>query len=242
MWLDACDRCRSAQASFPAWRSHGLPLHAGMAADESIAQRIKRSGVGLLQPTDGLAGLHTIMAALADPHAASAQVAAVPVDWQVLLRATPGRMPAFFADVTAGLQLPSAEPAGAAGRAKRGRGPARSRRRAGAPAHTHTAAAVSEEAVRSAVVEATTSILGAEVSPAQPLMEAGLDSLGKQGGSSSSTNGTCAHPSNQCTRPPPSKLLQVRWSCAMLWEHGLAWSFLPPSSLTTPAWQRSPAT
>lgn len=156
-----------------------------MAADASIAQRIKRSGVGLLQPVDGLAGLHTIMASLADPHAASALVAAVPVDWQVLLRATPGRVPAFFAEVTAGLQLPSTEPTGAGRRAREARRPASSRRRAGAPPRgsgTRAAAAVPEEAVRAAVVEAATSILGAEVSPAQPLMEAGLDSLGTQRG------------------------------------------------------------
>lgn len=163
-----------------------------MAADAAIAQRAKRTGLGLLQPAAGLAALHAIMTA--QHGVALPLVAAVPADWAILLRASKGAAPHFFADMAGD---PAAVPGNAAAASADGAlldGSAsepqpslpagrRIRRRSGAAAaqQQQTAPqprAASVEAVQAAVLEAARGILGAEVSPAQPLMEAGLDSLG----------------------------------------------------------------
>ena len=159
-----------------------------MAADEAIVQRAKRTGMGLIEPLSGLACLHTIMSAVAEPFAAATLVSAVPADWSVLLRGSKGAVPNFFADVAP--QLPTVEADTAASatpsktvtsrRSRRQQAtPKRSSRRtAAAAAAAEQQPAVSAEAVQAAVAEVTRSILGTEVAPAQPLMEAGLDSLG----------------------------------------------------------------
>jgi hypothetical protein len=167
-----------------------------MAADEAIAQRAKRTGLGLIDPLAGLSGLYAIMTSLADPYAAAALVAAVPVDWQVLLRASKGSVPNFFADMEAPAQQQLEAPAAVGGSRKSGaaaaarhrkahrsaRGAARAagRRQVAADEQEKSqVAAVSGEAVQAAVLDVTRSILGAEVAPGQPLMDAGLDSLGE---------------------------------------------------------------
>ena len=174
-----------------------------MAADEAIAQRAKRTGLGLIDPVAGLSGLYAIMSSLADPYAATALVAAVPVDWQVLLRASKGSVPNFFADMEVPAQQQLEAPAAAAAapafggsrksgataaarsrkahRSARGAARAAGRRQAAADEQQQQpqVAAVSGEAVQAAVLDVTRSILGAEVAPGQPLMDAGLDSLGE---------------------------------------------------------------
>ena len=164
-----------------------------MAADEAITQRAKRTGLGLIDPLAGLSGLYAIMTSLADPYAAAALVAAVPVDWQVLLRASKGSVPNFFADMEAPAQQQLEAPAAVGGsrksaaarhrkahRSARGAARAAGRRQVAADEQEKSqVAAVSGEAVQAAVLDVTRSILGAEVAPGQPLMDAGLDSLGE---------------------------------------------------------------
>ena len=173
-----------------------------MAADEAITQRAKRTGLGRIDPLAGLSGLYAIMTSLADPYAAAALVAAVPVDWQVLLRASKGSVPNFFADMEVPAQQQLEAPAAAAAapafggsrksgaaaaarsrkahRSARGAARAAGRRQVAADEQEKSqVAAVSGEAVQAAVLDVTRSILGAEVAPGQPLMDAGLDSLGE---------------------------------------------------------------
>lgn len=59
---------------------------AGMAANDKVMQRARRSGVGVLQPYLGLDGLRTVMATGLQPHVTSSLVAVVPFDWTVLLK------------------------------------------------------------------------------------------------------------------------------------------------------------
>ena len=173
-----------------------------MAADEAVAQRARRTGLALIDPQLGLSGLHTVMSTLASPYAAAALVAAVPVEWGVLLRASKGAVPFFFADLApeSKPQLPSSQPqpqllrlaaeqtSKISGRHRRdmaqqraGSSRHRSRRhqRLEQPVEASASAGLSEESVQAAVLDVTASILGAQVAPTQPLMEAGLDSLGK---------------------------------------------------------------
>ena len=145
-----------------------------MAADAVVARRVQRTGLALLQPAAGLAGLHTVLSALANPHAAAALVAVVPVDWSIILRASDGSSPpAFFEDVAA--EVPSTASSDAGGPAVGSQLPA-AIEAAVLPA---AASLATTEAVHAAVLEAARSILGATLLPDQPLMEAGLDSLGE---------------------------------------------------------------
>lgn len=154
-----------------------------MAADDAIAQRARRTGLGLLQPLSGLQGLYTIMSSLANPSALVPLVSAAPVNWQVLLRASHGGVPSFFADMAPEASAPP--PAHLAGKPartgthKRPQAVRKAKHGGQRRASTTELAAVSEAAVLEAVMDATRGILGSDVAPAQPLMEAGLDSLGE---------------------------------------------------------------
>jgi len=160
---------------------------AGMAADAAIAQRAKRTGLGLLQPDAGLAALHAIMAGT-EQAAGVALVAAVPADWGVLMRASTGGVPHFFADMAGESSTAQAEAAAAGEGAALDSSAQPPHQPAGRHIRRHVRAtqrqppapqpAASLEAVQAAVLEAARGILGAEVSLSQPLMEAGLDSLG----------------------------------------------------------------
>ena len=147
-----------------------------MAADVAIAQRAKRTGLGLLQPATGLAALHAIMSA-EQQRILPPLVAAVPANWAVLLRARQGgAVLHFFADVAPdSAALPTAAAAAAAEPAPQPTKQGARRRRQQLPA---SQPAASVEAVQAAVMEAARGILGGDVSAGQPLMEAGLDSLG----------------------------------------------------------------
>ena len=137
-----------------------------MADDVIVRRRVQRTGLALLQPADGLAGLSAVLSLLCDPHAAAPVAAVVPVDWSTFLRpaAGPGSAPAFFAEV----QPPGPATHGgqqAALQAGQALGPPQ--------------APVSEAAMQAVVLEVAQSVLGFAPPPDQPLMEAGLDSLSK---------------------------------------------------------------
>lgn len=78
---------------------------AGMAADEAIAARVKRTGLGLITPATGLSALAMILSSTADPAAeCCAVLAAVPFAWPTLLKPHPGHIiPSFFAEFQAGV-------------------------------------------------------------------------------------------------------------------------------------------
>ena len=193
----------------------------GMAADEAVAQRAARTGLGLIAPAPGLDALRSLLlsrsrgsgggAPLGLTPAAS-PLAAVPVNWSVLLRAGRGAAPPFFfGDVAPEQQQQpaapaavAAAPAAAAGTGRRGAtpggGPSWGRRQRPRQQHPHrqrstrsagqgagegeggqpSSTAASAELLASGVAEVARQILGAQVAPGQPLMEAGLDSLGEQ--------------------------------------------------------------
>ena len=151
-----------------------------MAADEAVAQRAKRTGLGLLPPLLGLDGLAAIMHSMQQPLRSAPLVAAVPVDWATLLRASQGSVPHFFAEFALVRAQLEAGPAPAGAKQRRTRPGVRSRRAPAASSRVAAAPgeAASAEVLTLAVLEVARRILGADVAPAQPLMEAGLDSLG----------------------------------------------------------------
>ena len=57
---------------------------AGMAANDLVMQRVRRTGVGVLQPGQGLDALCGMTASLATGGALTTTLAAVPFDWPVL--------------------------------------------------------------------------------------------------------------------------------------------------------------
>ena len=144
-----------------------------MADDVVVRRRVERTGLGLLQPADGLAGLSAVLSALCAPHAAVPVAAVVPVDWRILLKTAVehGSVPAFFAEVAPAV-LP-AHRRSTTPRSSHQRVPRFTLTLAGAPA-----APATEAAVQAVVLEVAQSVLGYAPPPDQPLMEAGLDSLG----------------------------------------------------------------
>ncbi len=159
-----------------------FPILAGMAANDVVAQRVKRSGMGLLNPIHGLSVFHSIMTsgALASP------IAAIPVDWQVLLKGASRRIPAFFDEV---LPADAAESTPAQNIAH-SKVLAEQRHmktelqslevtlQPRQPTEMRQQAAMTAQAVQPAVAELVQCIIGQTVAPTLPLMEAGLDSLG----------------------------------------------------------------
>lgn len=150
-----------------------------MADDAVVRRRVQRTGLILLHPADGLAGLSTVLSALCDPHTAAPVAAVVPVDWSTFLRpsAVAGSVPAFFAEVAAeaaATAVPTSSPAAAPRNSQQ---PAT--HEAPALPDPHPAAApATEAAIQAVVLEVAHSVLGVAPQPDQPLMEAGLDSLG----------------------------------------------------------------
>ncbi len=59
---------------------------AGMAASEVVMKRVKRTGVGIIQPDLGLDALASILATGLQPHALTDKIAVVPFDWEVMLK------------------------------------------------------------------------------------------------------------------------------------------------------------
>lgn len=142
----------------------------------------------LLTPDVGLAALHTIMTSLVEPYALTSLVAVVAVAWKVLLRGAQGSVPGFFAQMAAEVQRRQARASllssdrSASGEFGAGEWEdAHDNEQHGTDdTHVHSSTtAISKEVVQDTVLSVIRDILGADVEPDRPLMEAGLDSLGE---------------------------------------------------------------
>ena len=136
-----------------AWAGAGMAVQ-----DASTAARLERLGMGLVSISSGLQALAAAVVS-SSSGGGSGVLAAVPFRWQQFVAATRKPLPHLFA---------AYNPAGAARRDSQGA--------VAAPAG-HLAS-VDAAVVQAAVQEAVRSILGADVSDSEPLMAAGLDSLG----------------------------------------------------------------
>jgi hypothetical protein len=149
---------------------------AGMAArDPQTAARLARLGMGLIAPQQGLAALEGALAALGGGGGGGpatpppqAVVAAVPFKWAAFL-ASRQPLPGFFSEFAP--HLPAPRDAAQRAAARRG---SRRWRGAGAPSGGGAAA----PALEAVVGEAAASVLGRRVAADEPLVAAGLDSLG----------------------------------------------------------------
>lgn len=176
-WLDA---------AAPAAQTAGLPCvsvqfgawaGAGMAGrDAQTAARAARLGLALLTPEQALSALALAVRSVQQEAAAvPAVLAAVPITWEPFLRHLPQPISSFFSDFFA-----TGPDAAAAGAAAPPEAAALQLQHTAAAAATAASvdAAATEQQVSEAVGDAVSSILGAEVGPDEPLMAAGLDSLG----------------------------------------------------------------
>ena len=143
---------------------------AGMAAgDASTASRIERTGMALVLPHQGMAVLQTLLV----PREHASALMAAPVlaanafVWDKFLRRFGSALPPFFAEFADSTSpaaasvggIPAGHPLGGSGR------------------HGLSAAA-RKAAVLAQVQDAVRSIIGSDISADEPLMAAGLDSLG----------------------------------------------------------------
>jgi hypothetical protein len=173
-WLDAA--APAAQASgmpcvsvqFGAWAGAGM---AGR--DAQTAARAARLGMALLTREQALSALALVVRSVQQEAAAvPAVLAAVPITWEPFLRHLPQPVSSFFSNfVATGSDAAAAAPPEAT---------ALQLQQTAAAAATAASvdAAATEQQVSEAVGDAVSSILGAEVGPYEPLMAAGLDSLG----------------------------------------------------------------
>jgi hypothetical protein len=152
-----------------AWAGGGMA-----AADAQTAARVERMGMSLISPAAGLAALEAALSSItATPSAApqaAATVAAIPFNWPTFMARQQGGPAASFLSEFAGAA--AAVPVSAAGR------PTRRRRTAAAQGPRGAAAAASSEALQAQVSDAVATILGRGVASDEPLVAAGLDSLG----------------------------------------------------------------
>jgi acyl carrier protein len=154
--LDAAAQCAQQAGSTTVSVQWGAWAGAGMAAaDISTSKRLERLGMGLIPIATGLQALAAAASGIAFR---TAVLAAVPFRWRQFVAAARKPLPQLFAayDPSSVARQPS---------------------QAAAARHTGLPA-VDIETVQAAVLEAVRSILGAQVDTSQPLMAAGLDSLG----------------------------------------------------------------
>jgi NADPH:quinone reductase-like Zn-dependent oxidoreductase/NADP-dependent 3-hydroxy acid dehydrogenase YdfG len=135
---------------------------AGMAAtDASTAARVARSGMALLQPAQGLAALSDALCMLANSSISRSAVAAVPFRWGAFFKSAQQMQEPLFREFAEQQELPGvATPAA---------GPTRRSAAAGVQA---------PEQLQAQVQAAVAGILGRVVAADEPLVAAGLDSLG----------------------------------------------------------------
>jgi hypothetical protein len=149
-----------------AWAGGGMA-----AADAQTAARVERMGMSLISPAAGLAALESALSSISTTSTTALQpaatVAAVPFNW-------PTFMPRQLGGPAELLLSEFAAEAAAAAVPTR---PTR-RRRAAAQRPSAAAAAVPSEALQSQVADAVSAILGRSVAVDEPLVAAGLDSLG----------------------------------------------------------------
>lgn len=177
-----------------------------MAATDTIVQRAARSGLGLIPPDQGLAGLHGMMQYV-NLAASATRLAAIQVDWSVLLRG-PSKAPSFFdefgaqrsglATLTVAPTLPSSS-----------KGPL-------------LTCKDTVGGIEDALLEILCQVTGqGDPSPSRPFMDAGLDSLGEEHTS------ICRCEFQVCMDVAETALacVQGRWSFEMRPTKNLARSF-----------------
>lgn len=147
----------------------------GMAATNTAVHRaMQRSGVGMLQPAQGLAVLQQLAAAL--PTNAPAHVAAIPFAWQQFMQAPRNAAAFFYAEHQQEAQQPDECPL-------RLLPASNAAAQLGRPAALAAATAPPPlEHVLQQVLDAVAGIHGSAVDPQQALVQAGLDSLGEREG------------------------------------------------------------
>ena len=176
-WLDAAAQRAQQAGGVAASVQWGAWAGAGMAAnDASTAARVARTGMALLAPSQGLAVLEALLVPAQQSRAAApapAVLAATPFVWDTLMQRFAGEHPpAFFSEF-------ALEAAAASGSTASGSSNSRGRSARGKPAVVSgVSAADRKAAVLAQVQDAARGILGADVGPEEPLMAAGLDSLG----------------------------------------------------------------
>ena len=140
-------------------------------AKDAVLARLKRLGQGFLQPSAGLAAMQAVLHSMATDSPSTAVIAVNPFDWPTYTAAmTP--VPYFFTQLAA-----SADTSATAAASVDGHSNAVVAGMAGSVA-TVRAPALSHEVVSAQVQTALQSILGESVGLEEPLMSAGLDSLG----------------------------------------------------------------
>ena len=177
------------------------------AANAATAKAVERLGMGMIAPDQGVGAIQALLL-LRGGAALPAVTAAVPFRWGRFIQrlgagAVPPMFEAFAAEAAAEAPLPEAAPAavaddsdaeieeGSSGRRRRQAAAPASRRRgaarrpAKAPAAATAAAApdaaAHKEYMVAQVQAAVSSVLGSTVGLEDPLMAAGLDSLGSGG-------------------------------------------------------------
>jgi len=142
---------------------------AGMASDAVLA-RLKRLGQGFLQPSAGLAAMQAVLHNMATASPSTAVIAVNPFDWPTYTAAmTP--IPHFFTQLATPVDTSATAVAYVSGQSDAAASMAGGVATARAPALSH-------EAVSAQVQTALQSIIGESVGLEEPLMSAGLDSLG----------------------------------------------------------------
>ena len=158
--LDAAAQQAQQAGSTAVSMQWGAWAGAGMAVqDRSTAARLERVGMGLVSISAGLHAMAAAISSLGSPASSSSSVlAAVPFRWQQFVAAARTPLPRLFDAYhpTKQAASPSSVPVASAA----------------------ASAAVDVAEVQAAVQAAVRSILGAEVGASEPLMAAGLDSLG----------------------------------------------------------------
>lgn len=147
-----------------AWAEGGMA-----AANAATAKAVERMGMGMITPAAGIAAVHSLL--MTQPAHTPALVTAVPFHWPHFM-ARLGSTPPMFAEFAA---QAAAEKAADLAKTRAAAG-------LGGRAKAASAPAVSAEAQRAFVLgqvqDAVASVLGAPVGLDDPLMAAGLDSLG----------------------------------------------------------------
>jgi acyl carrier protein len=146
----------------------------GMASgDAQTAARVERMGMSLISPAAGLAALESALLLTSSKVAtvpSTGTVAAIPFNWAAfLIRQSAANRGSFFAEFAAAASSKSS----AVGKGKSSR-----RNRRAKPAAAAASAGASAAALQQQVSSAVSSILGHTVGADEPLVAAGLDSLG----------------------------------------------------------------
>ena len=140
-------------------------------ATDAVLARLKRLGQGFLQPSAGLAAMQAVAHSMATASPSTAVIAVNPFDWPTYTAAmTP--IPHFFNQLAASADTCATAAASVSGQSNA----AVASMAGGVP--TARAPALSHEVVSAQVQTALKSIIGESISLEEPLMSAGLDSLG----------------------------------------------------------------